>query len=236
MVNVKLIKIDNWLCSNKLSLNYSKSTFMLTKSLKNNSNLSETCSFQIKINDSCFQRATCAKCFEVLIDSSLDSSSHVLYIKSKPVRASYLFHEIWNVVSVDVLKMLYFSLVHCHLKYCIASWGADTNSVLQPLEVVHNTILRTITHNKHRCHITPVHKSLNILKLHDIYKLELAKLMHKFTMECCQHHLNICFRKRLKFIVMIQDMQPTKTISYNKFQQTLAKKQFLIEELHIGQM
>ena len=31
-------------------------------------------------------------------------------------------------------------------------------------------------------------------------------------------------------------MQPTKTISYNKFQQTLAKKQFLIEEQHTGQM
>ena len=49
MVNVELTKVDNWLRSNKLSLNYSKSTYMLTKSLKNNNNLSETCSFQIKI-------------------------------------------------------------------------------------------------------------------------------------------------------------------------------------------
>ena len=72
MVNVELIKVDNSLCSNKSSLNYSKSTFMLTKSLKNNSNLSETCSFQIKINDSCFQRTTCAKYLGILIDSSLD--------------------------------------------------------------------------------------------------------------------------------------------------------------------
>ena len=82
MVNVELIKVDNWLRSNKLFLNYSKSTFMLTKSLKNNSNLSETCSFQIKINDSCFQRTTCAKYSGVLIDISLDWSSHVQYIKS----------------------------------------------------------------------------------------------------------------------------------------------------------
>ena len=59
MVNVGLIRVDNWLRSNKLSLNYSKSTFMLTKSSKKNSNLSETCSFQIKINDSCFQQTRC---------------------------------------------------------------------------------------------------------------------------------------------------------------------------------
>jgi len=30
------------------------------------------------------------------------------------------------------------------------------NSVLQPLEVVHNNILRTITYNNYRCHITPL--------------------------------------------------------------------------------
>jgi len=54
-------------------------------------------------------------------------------------------------------------------------------------------------------------------------------------MKCCQH-LKTCFRKQLKFIVIIQDMQLTKTILYNKFQQTLTKKQFLIEELLFGQM
>jgi len=55
-------------------------------------------------------------------------------------------------------------------------------------------------------------------------------------MKYCQHHLKICFRKRLKLIVITQDMQPIKTIVYNVFQQTLAKKQFLIEELLFGQM
>jgi len=64
-------------------------------------------------------------------------------IKSKLVRASYLFYKIRNVVSVDALTMLYFSLVHCPLKYCIVSWGTATNSALQPLEVVHNNILWT---------------------------------------------------------------------------------------------
>ena len=146
MVNVELHKVDNWLCSNKLSLNYSKSTFMPTKSLNNSSNLLENyLSFQIKINDSYFQQTTCAKHLGLMIDSSLDWSSHVQYMKSKLARASYLFCKIRNEVSINVLKMLYFILVHCHLKYCIVSWATAANSVLQPLEVVHNNILRTIT-------------------------------------------------------------------------------------------
>jgi len=87
---------------------------MFTILLKNNSNLSETCPFQIKVNDSYFQRTTCAKYLGVLIDSSLGWSSHVQSIKSKLVEASYLFnlfYKIRNLVSIDVLKMLYFSLV-----------------------------------------------------------------------------------------------------------------------------
>ena len=168
-VNAELIKADNWLRSNELSSNYSKSTFVLTKSLKNDSNLSKTRSFKIKIDGSCFQRKACAKYFGVLIDSWLDWSSYAQYIKSKLVRGAYLFYKFRSVVSVDVLKMLYLSLVHCHLNYCIVSWGTATNSVLQLLEVVHNNILRTITYNNFRCHITPLYKSLNILKLHNIY-------------------------------------------------------------------
>jgi len=82
--------------------NYSKSIFMFTKSLTNNRNLSETCTFQIKVNDSYLQRTTCKKYLGFLIDSSLDWSSHVQSIKSKLVRASYLFYKIRYLVSIDV--------------------------------------------------------------------------------------------------------------------------------------
>jgi len=66
---------------------------------------------------------------------------------------------------------------------------------VQPLEVVHNNILRTITYNHYRCHITPLHKYLNILKLHDIDKLELAKLMHKFHHEMLPTSFKDLFQK-----------------------------------------
>jgi len=60
---------------------------------------------------------------------------------------------------------------------------------------VHNNILRTITNKNYRCHITPLYKSLNILQLHDIYKLELAKLMHKFHHEMLPTSFKDLFQK-----------------------------------------
>jgi len=156
----------------------------------------------------------------------------VLYIKSKLVRASYLFYKIRNVVSVDVSKMLYFSLVHCH----IVSWGTATNSVLQPLEVVHNNILRTITYNNYRCHITPVYKSLNIMKLHDIYKFELAKLMHKFHHEMLPTSFKDLFQKTAEVHCHNTRYATNQNYFIQQVSTNAGKKQFLIEELHIGQM
>jgi len=45
-VNSELQKVDNWMRYNKLSLNYSKTTYMLI-----NSNLSQSCNFNVQIND-----------------------------------------------------------------------------------------------------------------------------------------------------------------------------------------
>jgi len=43
-----------------------------------------------------------------------------------------------------------------------------------------------------------VHKSLNILKLHDIYRLELAKLMHKFHHEMLPTSFKDLFQKTVE--------------------------------------
>jgi len=42
-----------------------------------------------------------------------------------------------------------------------------------------NNIVRTITWNKKFAKVTQLYKKLNLLKLKDVYKLELAKFMHK---------------------------------------------------------
>jgi len=37
-----------------------------------------------------------------------------------------------------------------------------------------------MTYSSFRTNITPLYKKINLLKLHDIYSLELGKIMHKF--------------------------------------------------------
>ena len=63
-----------------------------------------------------------------------------------------------------------------------------SNSNMRPLFLLQKTAMRIITYSNKRTRATPLFSRLQILKLHDIFQLELAKLMHKVHNKA----LNIC--------------------------------------------
>ena len=65
------------------------------------------------------------------------------------------------------------------LQYCITTWGGTSNSLLLPLYRKQKIIVKTILKQSYTSHSTPHFHSLQILKLEDIYKLQIGKLMHK---------------------------------------------------------
>ena len=75
--------------------------------------------------------------------------------------------------------MLYYSFVYSCVNYEITTWGTADQSKKHEIEVKINNIVRTITRNKKFTHVSHLYQNLNLLKLNDIYKLELAKFMHK---------------------------------------------------------
>ena len=75
--------------------------------------------------------------------------------------------------------MLYYSFVYSRLTYGITAWGTAAQNQLHEIEVKLNNITRTMTWNKKFSLVSQLYKKLGFLKLHDVYKLELAKFMHK---------------------------------------------------------
>ena len=81
-----------------------------------------------------------------------------------------------------VLVKLYYSFAYSHLKYRILAWGTATNNLLQKIQEVQNKIIRVMDFKSFTDCIpmNTLYKSLNILRVEDIFKLEIAKLMHLF--------------------------------------------------------
>ena len=77
--------------------------------------------------------------------------------------------------------MLYYSLVYSRIQHGIILWGSTFKSVQRELERKLNNIVRTITGSWKFEHVSPLFKQLKLLKLHDIYKLELGKFMYQLN-------------------------------------------------------
>ena len=74
--------------------------------------------------------------------------------------------------------MLYYGFEYSRLQYGITICGTALKTRKHNTEVQQNNTHIT-AHNKKFSLVTHLYEKLNILKLKDIYKLELAKFMHK---------------------------------------------------------
>jgi len=83
LVNSELVNVIKWMHLNKLSINYSKSGYMTTRSMKHLCSPTELTSFSVYVNNVLLQGAACVKYLGVLIGSRLDWPSHVHLIKRK---------------------------------------------------------------------------------------------------------------------------------------------------------
>ena len=84
-----------------------------------------------------------------------------------------------NDVDLTTLKTVYYSLVYSYLQYCISSWGLASTSTLAPLRILHKRAIRITVFTKRQTYSSPLFYSLNILKIEDLFKFEIAKFVFK---------------------------------------------------------
>ena len=83
------------------------------------------------------------------------------------------------------LLRLYYALVHSHLLYCVAICGSTFPSYLNKLASLHNKAVKLVAGGKYQDHVTPFYSQLNVLKLSNLVKHKIAKIVH--------HHLHFHF-------------------------------------------
>ena len=79
----------------------------------------------------------------------------------------------------NILLLLYHSTVSHSLRYGLASWGSAKTTARTKLSNLQNKIVRYMTCSSRFTNVDDKYQSLDILKLKDLYFLEIAKFMHK---------------------------------------------------------
>ena len=174
-MNTEILNIIDWINANKLSLNVSKTKYMIfhTQGKSVASNLT------VNINDKTIDKVNHIKFLGVEIDSKLNWSEHIKVVKKKISKGIGIISKARKVLNVSTLLTLYNCFINPYLTYGIEVWGKAADCHINSLVVLQKRAIRIITSAEFRAHTEPLFKSLNILSLKKIYLFNLGMLMYK---------------------------------------------------------
>ena len=174
-INLELCKVDNWLAVNKLSLNASKTKYMIFHLQQNITASNMT--LDLKLQNQKIDKVPHFKLLGIYLDSTLSWNKQIEYIASKLSKTAGVLYRIKNYIPEYILLTIYDSLFQSHLSYCTPCWGFGQ---ISRLKILQKKCIRTITNAKYNAHTTRLFAVTDKLKLDDLFKLNCIKLYYKF--------------------------------------------------------
>ena len=116
-----LARVEKWLTANKLTLNASKTEFMLIGSRQRLSTFHNPPS--LMINGAPITRVTSTNSLGVHIDQTLSWNVHVENLCKKIASGIGALKRVRSFVPHETLRSIFMSLVQPHFDYCNSVWG-----------------------------------------------------------------------------------------------------------------
>ena len=126
-MNKEIKKITDWLAVNKLSLNASKTKFMVFHYYQEV--IADKDVPQLKIGNIDIERVKEFNFLGLSINENLTWSSHAKKISNKISRIIGIMNRLKRFLPLSALKLMYFSLINSHLQFCVATWGFDHSRI-----------------------------------------------------------------------------------------------------------
>ena len=221
VVNNELDKLSEWFRTNKLSLNISKTNYILFGNRRKC--LSDT-NFMIHINGNMIERVIVTKFLGVYIDQDLNWKHHTAQVAAKISKSLGILNRVKYILPRSSLVTLYQTMIHPYLVYCNIIWGGASLLALNKLVILQKRALRLITCSFFRTPSAPLFVKFRILRLQDIHKNQTFTFMYKFICkllpDCCMHYLQLCSYTDHYFL------RQTSTFTRQTFR-TLLRKKFI---------
>ena len=161
----------DWFRASKLTLNLSKTQFLLFKLNEN------SVSFDINIDSVKIEPVKSAKFLGLTIDDKLGGGPHINEKLLKIKRNMNMLHLTKNNLNSDAKKLIYYGHIHSHLLYCLVVWGSSCKkSDLTRITKAQNKCVKLIDPS---LNLPQIYKKYKILKFSQLIKLEEIKLGYR---------------------------------------------------------
>ena len=181
VMNKELEKLYEWLCINRLSLNITKTNYVIFHAINK-----PMIPITILINKKAIDEVKFVKYLGILLDSQLTYRFHIDELNKKISRAIGVLYKLRPFVTTKIITNVYYAIVYPFLLYGITVWGSASTTLLNSIHRLQKKFVRMATLNDiyptvpgPLPHSPPLFSDLNILTIFDIYKLQLGKLVYE---------------------------------------------------------
>jgi len=199
LINEELCKFDVWLKVNNLTLNVSKTKYMLFgPPQKRQVNIT------LKIHGVEIEKLTSFNFLGIVVDQHLNWKDHINHIALKINRANSILRRLKNLLPCNILLLIYQAIINSHLNYGILAWGFNLSRITK----LQKRSIRLVSGAKYNAHTEPIFKYNQVLKVEDIFSLRNLLLYYRIKNDLApayfvrylivaqeQHHYNT--RRRL---------------------------------------
>lgn len=213
-------EIKKWLDKNLLTLNTSKTKFLTFS--KTNIGQPKTvpllhlypCTTSQTTNCDCekIEHSDNIKYLGLTVDCKLKWELHIISLAMRIRKQIYIFKTIRNIMSLKLLKNVYFSLCQSILIYGISAWGGAADTYIKLLNTAHKALIRTMFKKPY---LYPTENLLIKNKILDIRKLFIKKIIHTNCIKSSPSHISHSQNTRAK---------SNNHLQVPKIKSTLAKK------------
>ena len=181
--NKELEKVSKWFNANKLTLNTTKTRYMIFKQ-KNMKIDFSLCDLRIgerkieRVGSGCSEEYF--KFVGVKLDENLSWNYHINHLCKKIASSNFALNAAKNFLPKNIRKLVYNSLIRSHIEYCIVAYGSIEGKCMNQLFKLQKRAVRLVANKGFRAHTDPIFANLEILKLRDIYKLNVISFMYKY--------------------------------------------------------
>ena len=193
IMNSEVEKIQTWLLANKLSVHYvDKSQYMLI-----NSNIVKSIDsdFELKMGGHVIERTKTYRYLGLLVDEKFSWESQVSEICWKLSQMAGIILKIRSLLTKEAMLLVYHSLVGSKLRYGLVCWATANKTLLDKINVAHNTIITYLTFSKRCSRMWPLYCQLKVLPLDILIQIEQAKTIYKFEHKMLPQVFDSYFQK-----------------------------------------
>ena len=197
LMNCEIEKIVHWLHANKLSLNISKTHYVIFRSQKRKLPDNE----HIKINGQSVECVEYTKFIGVMLDSKLTWINHLSMIRSKVAKGIGILSKSRKVLHSSSLITLYYSLIYPYFTYCIEVWGSAANIHVSPLFKLQKKAARIIMSAPRRTPSAQLFTELGLLTVNSIYYHRTAIFVFKFIKNMSPGIVDLLFKRNVEVVL-----------------------------------